>query len=110
MKMNLITLQQARLQVNLDHDLDDSVLDEKRGEASGVILDYLEVDVEDTSFNWIDRLGEPTENVPKHVVAATKLCLGAMYENRDGDVWRAPQPISQAVIDILMRTHIPALA
>lgn len=110
MKMNLITLDQARTQVNLDHELDDGVLNEKRQEASGVILDYLKVDTDDTSFNWVDLLGEPTENIPQHVIAATKMCLGAMYENRDGDVWRAPQPISQSVIDILMRTRKPAMA
>lgn len=110
MRMCLITLEQARWQVNLDHDLDDSVLDEKRAEASDIILDYLKIDTDDTSFNWVDHLGEPTEEVPGRVVAATKLVLGAMYENRDGDVWRAPQPISQGVIDILMRSRKPAMA
>lgn len=109
-RMCLITVEQARGQVNLDHNLDDDVLNEKRAEASDIILDYLKVDVSDGSFNWVDNLGEPTENIPGCVVAATKLVLGGMYENRDGDVWRSPQPISQAVIDILMRSRDPAMA
>lgn len=115
MKMNLISLQDARDQVNLDDDLDERTLEQMRTTASGIIVDYLKLKetgfLDDTSFNWVDNFGEPIEaNIPDPVIAATKLVLGALYENRDGDAWRAPQPLSQAVIDILMRRRDPAMA
>lgn len=111
MKINLVTLQDARDQVNLDQDLDDRTLERLRTQASGVILDYIkdDVDVFDTAFNWVDDFGEPTDNVPSQVATAVYLVIGALYENRDGDVFRAPQIISQSVIDVLMRTRTPAL-
>ncbi len=86
-------------------------LDRKRNQASGIVLDYIKADLDSVLFNWVDALGEPREDkVPPEIVAATLLVVGALYENRDGDVWRSPQPLSQSVMDLLWRHRKPALA
>lgn len=110
-RYNLVTLKQAKTQVRVDHDLDDVDLDRKRAQASGIVLDYIKADLQSSLFNWVDNLGEPREDkIPPEIVAATLLVVGALYENRDGDVWRSPQPLSQAAMDLLWRHRKPALA
>jgi hypothetical protein len=145
-KLALISFDEAKEHLQIDHDLDDNWVDRNRKRASGIILDYLKIrndtltdrsnfdsawraslggwwrwddarwDTVDESTVptfvaiWFDRLGEPTISVPAPVEQATLLVLGAMYENRDGDVWRMPQTISQSIIDLLMRSRDPALA
>lgn len=137
---NLVTFQVAKGQLNLDHDLDDEMVDTIRFNASNSVLDYLKQfsylrgpapvtvgtctrpwrpsdgpwtpDASDNigASTWIDSNGEPTDDVPGNVRAATQLMIGAMYENRDGDAWRSPQPLSQAAIDLLWRLRDPAMA
>jgi hypothetical protein len=109
--LSLVTFRGAKAQLNVDHDLDDDLINRIRITASGAVLDYIKIDIGETSFNWVDLFGEPiAENVPPEVVAATLLMVGAMYENRDGDVWRSPQPISQPAMDLLWRHRDPAMA
>ncbi len=108
--MNLITMDEAKRHLNLDHNADDLLIEEMRLAASDIIIDYLKMDVNDSTFDWVDNNGEPSKYVPYKVKAAVKLTLGALYENRDGDNWRAPQPISDAVVSLLYRTRDPAMA
>ena len=109
--LNLVTFTTAKAQLNVDHDLDDDLINGMRTRASGSVIDYCKIDVSESSFNWVDLYGEPiTDNVPPEVVAAVLLMIGAMYENRDGDVFRSPQPISQPVMDLLWRHRDPAMA
>jgi hypothetical protein len=110
MKLNLITLKAAKHHVNVDHDSDDAQLERMRFQASATVLNYIKKNVLDTSFDWCDLFGEPTQYVPGHVEAATLLILGGLYENRDGDVWRTAQPLSQAAMDLLWRERDPAFA
>lgn len=108
--MNLVTLRQVKQHVSVDHSLDDEMLEIKRMQASAIIIDYLKLDTSDTGFDWVDAFGEPTSSIPAVVTAATLLAVGALYENRDGDVWRSPQILSQSIIDLLMRSRAPAMA
>ena len=109
--LNLVTLTQAKAQVRVDHDFDDTQLDEMRSRASWAVMDYLKIDIYDTGFNWVDDFGEPIRgNIPPNIAAAVLLMIGAMYENRDGDVWRSPQALSQSVMDLLWRYRTPAMA
>jgi hypothetical protein len=103
--MNLVTLKQVKRHVNQDTSFDDKLLEEKRFQASAIILDYLKMDTSDTGFDWVDELGEPTNNIPGVVTAATLLVVGSLYENRDGSTSGAPQALSQTVIDLLMRSR-----
>lgn len=107
--MNLITLKQLKKHVSQDTNFDDKMLEEKRFHASAIIIDYLKIDTSDTSFDWVDELGEPTRNIPGVVTAATLLVAGSLYENRDGSA-NGPQALSQTVVDLLMRSRDPALA
>lgn len=107
----LITMKDAREHLRMDHDLDDVQINQKRIQASAIVLDYLKKDVSDTAFDWVDENGDPDpERLPYQAAAATLLVLGALYENRDGDVWRSPQHLSQSVIDLLARLRDPAMA
>jgi hypothetical protein len=109
--MNLITLRQAKAQVRVDHDLDDDDIDKKRKQASEAVMNFIKADEHATDFDWVDALGEPNDDtIPGEVKSATLLVFGAMYENRDGDAWRSPQPLSQAVMDLLWRHRDPALS
>jgi hypothetical protein len=109
--LSLVTFRGAKGHLNVDHDLDDDLINRMRVTASGAVLNYIKIDIGETSFNWVDLFGEPiSDNVPPEVVAAVMLMVGAMYENRDGDVFRSPQPISQPVMDLLWRHRDPAMA
>lgn len=108
--MNLITLAQLKKHVSQDTDFDDRMLEEKRVQASAIIIDYLKIDTSDTAFDWVDQLGEPSNTVPAVVTAATLMVAGALYENRDGSTDRSPQVLSQSVVDMLMRKRDPAMA
>jgi hypothetical protein len=108
--VNLVTLRQAKAHLNVDHDFDDDVINGKRHDASMAVMNYIKADEHATDFNWVDALGEPSVDLPGEVRAATLLVLGAMYENRDGDIFRSPTPLSQPVMDLLWRHRDPALA
>lgn len=109
--MNLVTLRQVKRHVSQDTDADDKMLEEKRFQASAIILDYLKIDTGDTAFDWLDAFGEPTSKIPAVVIAATLLVVGALYENRDGTAGAAgPQALSQTVVDLLARSRTLALA
>lgn len=108
---NLITLRQLKAHVSQDTEYDDEMLEEKRAQASYLILDYLKLDVNDTGFNWCDLFGEPTDKIPGVVVAATLMAAAAMYENRDGsDEQKAPAVLSKSVVDMLMRQRMLTMA
>jgi hypothetical protein len=109
--LNLVTFTAAKAQLNVDHDLDDDIINGMRTRASGSVINYCKIDVGESAFNWVDLFGEPiSDNVPPEVAAAVLLMIGAMYENRDGDVFRSPQPLSQPVMDLLWRHRDPAMA
>jgi hypothetical protein len=109
--MNLVTFTECKEHLRVDHDMDDAQIDRMRRQASGVMINYLKVDVYETAFDWVDEFGEPiTNNIPPEVIAATLLTVGAMYENRDGDAFRSPQPLSQAAMDLVWRHRGPAMA
>lgn len=107
--MNLVTLKQVKKHVSQDTAFDDKMLEEKRFQASAIILDYLKTDTSDTGFDWCDLFGEPTKNIPAVVTAATLLVVGALFENRDGNE-NGPKVLSQTVIDLLAGSRDPALA
>lgn len=109
--LNLVTFAQAKAQLSVDHDLDDDLINDIRSRASASVVNYCKIDIDETAFNWVDLFYEPiTANLPPEVAAATLLVIGAMYENRDGDVFRSPQPLSQPAMDLLWRHRDPAMA
>ena len=102
--MALIGLDEAKSHLQMDHDLDDDEIERKLSEAQEIVLDYLKL----PSDSYTDTAGDPV-NVPPVVISAVKLVLGALYENREGNL-DGPQPLSQAVKDLLHRLRDPAMA
>lgn len=100
----LITLDQAKAHLVIEHDEIDETIEEKVQEASAIVLDYLKRD----EAEWQNTSGDP-DGVPYLVQAATKLVVGALMENREGND-NGPQPLSQAVKDLLHRYRDPAIA
>lgn len=107
--MKLVTLLAAKRHLSVDHDMDDRLIYEKILSASDLIAQYVKVDTLATDFDWVDELGEP-DNVPPLIQSAVLLVLGAMYENRDGSSMNSPQPLSQAVKDLLCGSRDPSMA
>lgn len=99
---SLITMAQARRQIRVLGTEHDAELEDLRQRASGVILDYLEYPVMD---DWFDSSGDPV-GVPWQVEAATCIVLGRLFYDREG---LDGDPISDAVVSLLMRTRMPTL-
>lgn len=99
----LVTFERAKRHLNVDHDNDDTLIQSLIIQGSAIVLDYCKKP-DDT---W-DVLGSPS-GVPAVVEAATLLVIGALYENREGNA-DGPQPLSQAVKDLLHRQRDPAYA
>lgn len=112
MNLKLVTLDQARRQVNAEDGLHDRTLNDMREDASSLVLDYLKdtIDIDDTSFDWCDDYGEPVPGkVPPLIRRAVLIELGGYFENRDGDAWRSPTAVSPSVVNILGGLFKPAL-
>lgn len=108
----LVTFERAKQQLQIDHDFDDEIIDKMRADASDAVLDYVKVsETVGRLESYVDALGEPVEDVvPRTMVAAVLITIGALYENRDGDSWRSPQPLSQAALDLLIRQRDMTMA
>lgn len=87
----LITLEEAKAHLRVDHNLDDDDIDAAITEASAAVLAYIgdsqylfldtsgdEIDLEDTSA---DQAGLRAQSTCKR---ATKILVGSFYRYRDG--------------------------
>lgn len=103
--MALVTLEQLKTQLEMDHDESDSFIEELCERASMIVLGYLKLEAD------AYQEGSPLEpaDVPKHIEAAVLLAGAALFENRDGSP-DGPQPLSQTVKDLLHRDRDPAMA
>lgn len=108
--MKLVTNEQAARHLRLDDLTDPEVfaeLEEKILVASGLILNYLELEVNP----WQDSNGEPV-GVPFPVQGATLIWLGILWKHRDGesdetmDYGYVPKTVS----NLLYRTRKPTYA
>jgi hypothetical protein len=100
--MSIVTAQQVKEHLQMDHDLDDSKIAEIAQDASELMLNFLKKPFD----HWQDTAGEPA-GVPGAVKAATLKLATALYENRDGSGTPA---LSQDVKDMVHRYRDPALA
>jgi hypothetical protein len=100
--MPIVTFEQVKVHLLMDHDADDAKIEEIAQEASDTMLDYLKKPLD----YWQDTNGDPT-GVPGVVKAATLKVAAALYENRDGSGTPA---LSQDVKDMVHRHRDPAFA
>lgn len=99
MSRTLITLAQAKAQLVIETDDDDSAILLKCAEATGVVDDYLEWRADPS---WTDR------TVPDHVRTAILLVFAHLWRHRgDGE---GGSPLTTGVKDVLRRSRDPSLA
>ncbi|WP_343347645.1 head-tail connector protein [Sphingomicrobium sp. XHP0239] len=90
----LVTMEEAKRQLRIIGNEHDEDIEDKRVQASEIVIDYLDQQADET---WTDA------TVPDHVKAAVLLQLRALFDGtRDG--------IPDGVKDILRRTRKPTLA
>lgn len=103
--MGLVTLSQAKAHLKPPGDFDDSRIEDLIRDASEIVCDYLKV----TSDYFQSTVGNPNQDVPGAVRAATLLVLGALYDNADGQD-PDKEPLSPAVKALLHSRRTPTLA
>lgn len=94
--MNLITMEEAKAHLLVDHDDDDSDIERKLQEASAAVLTYLDGapigqpkrdeqgDIVRTEDGDIEYLRDGDELVIRYEIkAAVKLLLGELYKHRE---------------------------
>lgn len=112
--MMYVTLQRAKQHLNMDHDLDDPLIEAYIGAASEAVKNYLksaspyEVERDSNDDPILDSSGDPVYAVDSNgdkivryaVQAATLLQLGFLYKDRDEnaneayDVGYLPKPVT----------------
>jgi hypothetical protein len=97
----LISLEQAKRQLQIDFPDLDAEITSLTEEASAVVLAYLGV----PETEWQDEQGQPA-GVPGPVVVAVKLVLGELFKNREA----AADPISPGVARLLNLVRGPVIA
>jgi hypothetical protein len=102
--MMLITLDQAKAHMEIEHEEKDEQIEEAIQDASGILLNYLKRE----STEWQDTNGNP-DSVPYEIRAAIKIMTAALMENREGND-EGPNPLSQTVINLVHRYRDPAMA
>lgn len=109
--MMLITLEAAKADLLIDHDLDDEDLESKIKQSSAVVMNYLGIAqtyYEDSLGNIpTDDNGEP--DVPFEVRAATLLMTRMLYKG-EGDLmqWQAGYPPTP-VMSLLYPLRMPSV-
>lgn len=97
----LITFDEAKRQLQVDHDDSDAEIATLAEEASMIVLDYLKKPMTE----WQDGAGAPAD-VPGPVSVAVKLVLGELFKNREAGA----DPLSPGVMRLLDRLREPAYA
>lgn len=106
---DFITLDQAKAHLRVDSNVEDDDIQHKLDEAQSIVLDY----VKNPLGIWYDTDGVTPLPTPLPIISAIKLVLGNLYLYREGGDERYTvhvEPISGAVVNILMRLRDPALA
>jgi hypothetical protein len=97
--MALVSLEQAKARLRIDFDDDDTDAQIMLDQAEGIVIDYLKK----ADNDWTD------ETVPFPVSASILLVFGSLWEHREADA-EGFDPISPAVVSLLVRQRDPALA
>lgn len=79
----LVTLQQAKEHLRVDHDFDDKDIELKISGASSAIISYLKAGAKSFLNETKDTVIE--DKVPDEIKIATLLLIGMLYKDRDGE-------------------------
>lgn len=103
----LVTLAQAKQHLQMDHDLDDALIESKVEQASGMVLDYLKLPSPPSEWNPDSAAESPGLGVPPLIQSAVLLAVGELYKNRDAG---AVNVLSEGVRSLLHRQRDPSMA
>ncbi len=83
----LVSIDEARAHLNMDHDADDEIITLYIHAASAAVMDYIgdnRYDFVDTGGNLIADTNDPSDGlIPNVVRQATLLMVGDFYRNRE---------------------------
>ncbi|SAK50683.1 Phage gp6-like head-tail connector protein [Caballeronia pedi] len=99
----LVSLARACLHLRVVPGEDDTAINDLIEAASDIVMDYLKKPVPE---EWKVETDSTASTVPGPVRAAVLLVLGHLYADREGGT----DPISPAVVSLLMRHRDPAVA
>jgi hypothetical protein len=105
--VSLVSLDQAKDHLRVDHDDDDEDIFDKVEQASAIILDYLKLDTPPISWGNLSGDSPPGTGVPKVVQSSVLLALGELHNKREASEVNV---LSEAVKNLLRRSRDPALA
>jgi hypothetical protein len=99
----LVSFRAAKAHLRVDHDFEDADIRDELKEAENIVVDYLKLAV--VPAPWLVMVGSPAESsAPFRIKAAIKLVLQSLHERTGED------PLSPAVVSLLMRDRDPTLA
>lgn len=115
--MGIVTLEDAKAHLRVDHDLDDADINFKLEQASAIVVDYLKMpegswDIGGSGISGSSGGSSGGGLAPFQVKAAVLLVLGDLYKNREGEENKNEQALgylSPAVTSLLHRLRDPAL-
>lgn len=99
----LVSLNRACAHLRVPPGEDDAAINDLIDAASDIVMDYLKKPVPE---QWNIETDSTPSTVPGPVRAAVLLVLGHLYADREGGA----DPISPAVVSLLMRHRDPAVA
>ena len=103
--MDLVTLDQAKMQLRIEDSLHDADIQMKIAQASAIVVDYLKYETVPPE-DWLTG-SPPVVDVPELIQAATLLVISELYNNRETSTVNV---ISNAFVALLDRQRDPALA
>lgn len=104
---SLVTLEQAKQHLQMDHDLDDALISSKIEQASEIVVDYLKLPGPPSEWNSDSAAESPGLGVPPLIQSAVLLAVGELYKNREAS---AAQVLSAGVTSLLHRQRDPSMA
>ena len=116
----LVSLDEAKLHLNMDHDADDELITLYIHAVSGAVINYLgdvSFDFVDTGGNLVSDTNDASDGpIPNVVRQATLLLVGDFYRNREPTPADAVDPkfgygyLPRAVVALLYPLRDPTIA
>lgn len=105
--IKLVTLDAMKEHLQMDHDLDDDDIERKIGQASDLVLQYLDGALPDI----VDSNGELVDDaVPETVRAATTILTQMLYKGELSQTDLEHGYLPKPVMNLLYPVRLPAMA
>lgn len=105
--MMLVSIEQAKAHLRVDHDDEDADLTLKCVAAGEIVVDFLKLKELPAAWTAGESFSPPENTVPALIQAAVLEVVGELYRNREASVGDI---LSEKVKSVLWRHRDPALA